>query len=147
MPVGSKNKALVSLQADGDRLDDARRRLLADWCRLVGQRVSGRDTADPQLDTKPPANPPAPTPMTGLAADGDGQRTAGSPMASVTALGLPKRMSQILMALLAGASEKQIAASLSISPHTVHTYVKQLHKRLDVSSRGELLARFVQVGE
>jgi DNA-binding CsgD family transcriptional regulator len=54
---------------------------------------------------------------------------------------LPPRMKQTLDELLAGASEKQIAAKLGISPHTVHNYVKALHQRFEVSSRGELLAK------
>lgn len=54
---------------------------------------------------------------------------------------LPPRMKQTLDELLAGGSEKQIAAKLGISPHTVHNYVKALHQRFEVSSRGELLAK------
>ena len=40
--------------------------------------------------------------------------------------------------------ERQVALKLKISQHTVHVYVKQLYKRFGVSSRGELLARFVR---
>jgi DNA-binding NarL/FixJ family response regulator len=40
-----------------------------------------------------------------------------------------------------GDSEKQAALRLDISRNTVHDYVKQLHQRFGVSSRGELLAR------
>jgi DNA-binding CsgD family transcriptional regulator len=54
---------------------------------------------------------------------------------------LPPRMKQTLDELLGGASEKQIAGKLGISPHTVHNYVKALHQRFEVSSRGELLAK------
>jgi DNA-binding CsgD family transcriptional regulator len=57
------------------------------------------------------------------------------------ALDLPPRLSQTLAALLAGDSEKQIAIKLNLSPHTIHNYVKALHQRFDVSSRGELLAK------
>lgn len=53
-------------------------------------------------------------------------------------------MKQTLQRLLAGDSEKQIAAHLGLSPHTIHVYVKALYKRFDVASRGELLARFVR---
>jgi DNA-binding NarL/FixJ family response regulator len=34
--------------------------------------------------------------------------------------------------------EKQIAAELGISQHTVHVYVKQLYRKFGVSSRPEL---------
>ena len=53
------------------------------------------------------------------------------------------RMRQTLEHLLAGDSEKQIAVRLGLSRHTVHVYVKGLYKRLGVSSRGELMAKFV----
>jgi DNA-binding CsgD family transcriptional regulator len=53
---------------------------------------------------------------------------------------LPPRLSQTLAALLEGCSEKQIALKLELSKHTIHNYVKALHQRLGVSSRGELLA-------
>jgi DNA-binding CsgD family transcriptional regulator len=53
---------------------------------------------------------------------------------------LPPRLSQTLNELLAGSSEKQIALKLELSRHTVHNYVKALHQRFGVSSRGELLA-------
>jgi DNA-binding CsgD family transcriptional regulator len=36
---------------------------------------------------------------------------------------------------------KQIAGKLDLSRHTIHNYVKALHQRFGVSSRGELLAR------
>ena len=59
-------------------------------------------------------------------------------------LGLSPRARQTLEGLTHGDSEKQIARKLGVSPHTVHVYVKQLYRRFDVSSRGELLARFVR---
>jgi DNA-binding CsgD family transcriptional regulator len=54
---------------------------------------------------------------------------------------LPPRLRQTLDGLLAGLSEKQEARQLGVSQHTVHNYVKELHRRLGVASRGELLAR------
>jgi DNA-binding CsgD family transcriptional regulator len=56
------------------------------------------------------------------------------------------RMRQTLRHLLTGDSEKQIASKLEISQHTVHVYVKRLYRYYGVSSRGELLARFVAGG-
>jgi DNA-binding CsgD family transcriptional regulator len=66
----------------------------------------------------------------------DALRRAKDPAAA-----LPPRLTQTLAALLDGASEKQIAAQLELSRHTVHNYVKALHQRFGVSSRGELLAK------
>jgi DNA-binding CsgD family transcriptional regulator len=57
------------------------------------------------------------------------------------ALDLPPRLSQTLGELLAGRSEKEIAVRLELSRHTIHNYVKALHQRFEVSSRGELLAK------
>ena len=57
--------------------------------------------------------------------------------------GLAPRLRQTLQRLLAGDSEKQIAARLGVSPHTVHVYVKSLYRRFDVCSRGELCAKFI----
>jgi DNA-binding CsgD family transcriptional regulator len=54
---------------------------------------------------------------------------------------LPPRLHQTLEALANGASEKEVSIQLGISRHTVHNYVKALHERLGVSSRGELLAK------
>ena len=38
-------------------------------------------------------------------------------------------------------TETSIALKLELSRHTIHNYVKALHQRFGVSSRGELLAR------
>lgn len=54
---------------------------------------------------------------------------------------LAPRLSQTLSLLVAGSSEKEVAHALGISPHTVHNYVKALHRRYNVASRGELLAK------
>ena len=62
------------------------------------------------------------------------------------AVGLSPRMRQTLEGLVAGDSEKQIAGRLKVSPHTVHVYVKQLYRRFNASSRGELMSRFIRGG-
>jgi DNA-binding NarL/FixJ family response regulator len=43
-----------------------------------------------------------------------------------------------------GETEQQLADRLRRSPHTVHTHVKRLYRRFNVSSRSELLARFIR---
>ncbi len=90
------------------------RREIAEFCRFVGLRLAQSPSA------------PAPTPA--LRAEGK----------------LSPRMKQTLQRLLAGDSEKQVAAHLKISPHTIHVYVKAIYTYYNVSSRGELLALFVQ---
>ena len=66
----------------------------------------------------------------------DALRRATDPLSD-----LPPRLAQTLAALQAGCSEKEVSVRLGISPHTVHNYVKALHQRLCVTSRGELLAK------
>ena len=56
-------------------------------------------------------------------------RDAEGPLA-----GLPPRLCQTLECLLEGDSEKQVAARLGLSRHTVHEYVMALYRRFDVSS-------------
>lgn len=56
---------------------------------------------------------------------------------------LPPRVRQTLEHLLRGDGEKQIAVKLGLSRHTVHVYIKTLHKHYNVCSRSELLARFI----
>jgi DNA-binding NarL/FixJ family response regulator len=53
---------------------------------------------------------------------------------------LPRRLRETLRHLLTGASERQIARQMKLSPHTVHDYVKALYTRFAVSSRQELIA-------
>jgi DNA-binding NarL/FixJ family response regulator len=57
--------------------------------------------------------------------------------------GLSRRMRQTLERLLAGDQEKEIANRLGVSQNTVHVYVKALYRHYNVSSRGELFAKFV----
>jgi DNA-binding CsgD family transcriptional regulator len=54
---------------------------------------------------------------------------------------LSRRLRQVLTLLAAGASEKEVAAALALSTHTVHDYAKALHRAFGVRSRSELLAR------
>lgn len=100
-----------------------KRRLVADLCRILGQRLRDGDLNGNGNGHAPPdPTPDAPAP----------------------AVALSPRMRQTLERLLAGDSEKQIAARLRLSPHTVHVYVKTLYRRFDVCSRGELFSRFIR---
>jgi len=55
---------------------------------------------------------------------------------------LCRRERETLAGLLRGDSEKEVAAALGLSPHTVHIYVKSLYAFFNVSSRGELTSFF-----
>jgi DNA-binding CsgD family transcriptional regulator len=52
---------------------------------------------------------------------------------------MTRRLDQVLTALERGLTEKECAKELNLSRHTVHVYVKSLHKRFMAHSRGELL--------
>ncbi|MDB5324619.1 MAG: LuxR family transcriptional regulator [Phycisphaerales bacterium] len=54
---------------------------------------------------------------------------------------LPARPLSVLVHLLDGCSEKEIAQKLDLSVHTVHAHVKHLHQHFGVQTRGELLAK------
>ncbi len=56
---------------------------------------------------------------------------------------LSDRQRDVLVLLLRGHSEKEAARDLGVSTHTVHTHVKRLYGEFNVSSRGELLALFI----
>ena len=98
----------------------AQRKMLADWAKLIGEQIAGHEPS--RVDVTAPTTP----------IDDPVHRA------------LTPRLQQTLALLLAGDGEKQVAHKLGISRHTVHTYVKQLYTRYAVSSRAELLARFVQ---
>jgi DNA-binding CsgD family transcriptional regulator len=66
------------------------------------------------------------------------------PLASPDVRALPPRPRQTLQYLLDGCSEKQIAVALGLSVNTVHHYVKHLYRHFGVSSRSQLLARWVR---
>jgi pSer/pThr/pTyr-binding forkhead associated (FHA) protein len=56
---------------------------------------------------------------------------------------LSEAQRRVLDLLVSGGAEKQVAADLKLSPHTVHNHVKVIYRRFGVSSRAELLALFV----
>lgn len=55
---------------------------------------------------------------------------------------LSPRAREVLLALVEGDGEKQVALRLGLSRHTVHDLVKDLYRRFGVASRGELLAAY-----
>lgn len=57
---------------------------------------------------------------------------------------LSERERQVLEGLVAGQTEKQVAAALHLSPTTVRTYVVRLYEKLRVANKAELLARAAQ---
>ena len=73
----------------------------------------------------------------------------GGPLARFTEprpSALPPRARAVLRCLLEGDADKQIAARLGISRLTVNVHTKVIYKHFGVSSRAELLARWVRRG-
>jgi len=53
---------------------------------------------------------------------------------------LPPKRKQVLLLLLDGLAEKQVAARLGVSEQTVHWHLKRIYTQLGVHSRAELAA-------
>jgi DNA-binding CsgD family transcriptional regulator len=64
-----------------------------------------------------------------------------APVGGFSLTDLSRRQRDILVGLVQGDSEKQLALRLGISRHTVHDHLKTLHRRMEVSNRGELLGK------
>ena len=56
---------------------------------------------------------------------------------------LTLRQRQVLMHLLEGIGEKQVAGRLGISVHTVHAHVREVYRTFDVHSLTELMTRYL----
>ena len=56
---------------------------------------------------------------------------------------LAPRLQTVLSLLVDGQSAKQVAFNLGLSTHTVRGYVKDIYRHFDVSSRAELMRRFM----
>jgi DNA-binding CsgD family transcriptional regulator len=125
----------------------------------VGAMVRAARSATPELRKTQAGKSPEPTPipepqvsdtvqrrrkMVAMFCKMLGDQTAEGKSPDIDGPPLAPRQRQTLELLLSGNAEKEIAARLAISRHTVHVYVKSLYKRFGVSSRAELLARWVQ---
>lgn len=64
-----------------------------------------------------------------------------------TVIDLSPRERQVMLLLIGGDSRKQVAGKLNLSPHTVADYLKEIYRKLGVSSRAELLAKFIPSGK
>lgn len=64
----------------------------------------------------------------------------------VRSLGLSDREAQVAGLILGdGSCETAMAASLSISPHTVHTHLERIYRKLRVTSRSQVVSRIFQL--
>jgi DNA-binding NarL/FixJ family response regulator len=60
--------------------------------------------------------------------------------------GLSERLQQVLEHMVAGKTIPQVAKALKLSPATVHGYVKDIYKKLNVHSRIELVGKVKKFG-
>jgi DNA-binding NarL/FixJ family response regulator len=137
--------------------DEEQRRILADFARALAPR-SATDSHTHIVSASISMSESAVKSSATFAGSGSGGKPSSAadvlgkhlqrisdPHFRALVSGLPERQQQTLAGLLAGDSEKQIAHRLQLSPHTVHDYVKRLHRALGVSSRGELLSKFIGI--
>lgn len=69
----------------------------------------------------------------------------GNPKARA-AIGISPRELRVLEELAAGHSNKEIAARLHVSPHTVKTHVARLLEKLEAKRRTDAIARARELG-
>jgi DNA-binding CsgD family transcriptional regulator len=93
---------------------------------LVGVHEEGVGGVDSSLDTDRTPEPGAP------------------PAVEPAVNRLSEAQQRVFNFLVSGMAEKGIAASLRISPHTVHNHVRAIYHAFAVHSRPELLARLMR---
>lgn len=69
----------------------------------------------------------------------------GNPQA-IAALGISNRELAVLRELAAGASNKEIAERLGVSPNTIKTHIAKLFEKLGASRRTDAIARARELG-
>ena len=69
----------------------------------------------------------------------------GNPQA-IAALGISNRELAVLRELAAGASNREIAERLGVSPNTIKTHVTRLFEKLGASRRTDAIARARELG-
>jgi DNA-binding CsgD family transcriptional regulator len=79
--------------------------------------------------------------LTGRGVRGRGVLGRGEWQVVRTTLRLSPRQFEVMQHLFDDLPEAQIALSLGISPHTVHTYVRQIYGKLGACTRSEMLVR------
>jgi DNA-binding NarL/FixJ family response regulator len=65
---------------------------------------------------------------------------------AVRELGFSRQQARVIELVMRGKADKEIAAELSLSKHTVRTYLKRMFARLEVTDRNGLVLGIVAVG-
>lgn len=66
------------------------------------------------------------------------------PAAPLENLGLTRREAEILLSIARGRPDKEIAATLHVSPRTVNKHLEHIYRKLEVGSRTEAVARILE---
>ena len=61
-----------------------------------------------------------------------------------SAHGIPAGARRVLACILEGDADKQVAARLGLSVHTVNGYAKEIYRHFGVRGRTELMARWIR---
>ncbi|MBK5116314.1 MAG: response regulator transcription factor [Thermoleophilia bacterium] len=72
--------------------------------------------------------------------------TVFEPTGEAAGLALSKREREVLELIAAGATNREIAARLFLSPHTVKEYTSSLYRKLEVRNRAEAAGKAEQLG-
>ena len=72
------------------------------------------------------------------------QKSPGAQQAANELAELSEREQQVLDLLAQGLIYKEIAEKLQISYETVHTYIRRIYEKLQVRTRTEAVAKFLQ---
>jgi DNA-binding NarL/FixJ family response regulator len=75
----------------------------------------------------------------------NGMTVFGAPEEPIAAP-LSKREQEVLELIAKGATNQEIAAALSLSPHTVKDHASALYRKLDVRNRSEAVQRAARLG-
>ena len=84
--------------------------------------------------------------MTVRIVDPNGERERPTPARLRDRLGLTRRQSEVIAVLASGGTETEAARKLRLAEPTLHTHVRRVYDRLDLRSRGELLALLARHG-
>jgi len=73
-------------------------------------------------------------------------RTVFAPGPEEPAAPLSRREREVLTLMASGATNREIAAQLHLSPHTVKEHASALYRKLDVRNRAEAVRRAERLG-
>jgi LuxR family maltose regulon positive regulatory protein len=122
----------LATAAWGSRLSTPDIGLLADLVHRVAGGLGGPATIAAQASPL----------MARLPATGASDRAAHAPSSGNPLLGLTEREREVLERMAAGDSNKLIARSFDLSPHTVKRHVANILDKLGVDTRGQAAARW-----